>query len=897
MTRLSSLLSRLPETTSIRMVTMGHVLWVCRQENCSAALYQTLLNYGGMQLVADEEQSLWFFFTDDVFLALARLIIWGDFNDLPACIELFPSRLKLDVTGKAGLDVDSALQSQEILVRDHFEVFVHPKSREGKKGMPGIDFESAPGRQGMCPVDWATIKVDARMPYASTQSWFAVIHPLGNPLDKRFQTGWDSMFKRVDGILQNHKMKSIVHENFLMVAVDNLLMLRTFLRDYLECTAKESLDPGAYWPCVCVAADRKNLNFNIDLPKKIGLQWDNLMPDYPYISYRNAYLLGEGFLIKDIKYSGEQASIDSWCNVLSDDKETGRDSIPLLMAGHLTAGDKNDNEGKLCGCFYCGIQSHMANDCPTRVCAPCPPDLWERMGDVDLDEINESFRAIEKTLAQSGNAGFPELLNRPDTTLLTQAVLSNSPLSQLRHVEHYWLTRLHASEDGEELQQDDSPCWKLLKDLATAEKTELSDVEKRLTEATLRHQRDARLRMLQGFLYVEKNDPDRASNYFREAASLTPLPTYQAWNEYLQARLSEETSHYSQAIEQYAQVLRIMPDWQDAVYRGIVCRVKMGFADQVLEQIAKLIREEPLWFNRFLVDPALERGQLQILTFLHGLWDGARQKADDERGAINNLEERLHRWFPDDHPTAMQLDKKFRELTKLCGVKNYMAFLQVSEERKNLEKDLNERIREEVDELREQYKNYLTVLQSIRDEASWFPFPGALREFSAEFNECAGIINRAYASNFNEAESFQTAKGATGTMTKLLRSLKRRLRSLRMVRDATLFVLILSKTFIFLEIIGLALCFIGVPLVIYFGDYLHLGWLQEILGENQWSIQKVLIAIITITSLGMAALRSTLSFEKRREKLLDKAKEQREKSQQARLERIRRQRKTTVEQT
>ena len=115
MARLSSLLSRLPEAKDVRMATMGHVLWVCRQENCSSALYQTLLNYGGMQIGAEEDQSLWFFFTDDVFLALARLTIWGNFNDLPACIELFPCRLQFDSRRMASLDMDSSLQTQEIL--------------------------------------------------------------------------------------------------------------------------------------------------------------------------------------------------------------------------------------------------------------------------------------------------------------------------------------------------------------------------------------------------------------------------------------------------------------------------------------------------------------------------------------------------------------------------------------------------------------------------------------------------------------------------------------------------------------------------------------------------------------------------------------------------------------
>ena len=74
MAQLSQLLSRLPETQDMSMSTMGHVLWVCWHGKLAPAVGQTLLNYGGMLVGEEEEQALWFFFTDDVFLALARLM-------------------------------------------------------------------------------------------------------------------------------------------------------------------------------------------------------------------------------------------------------------------------------------------------------------------------------------------------------------------------------------------------------------------------------------------------------------------------------------------------------------------------------------------------------------------------------------------------------------------------------------------------------------------------------------------------------------------------------------------------------------------------------------------------------------------------------------------------------
>ena len=91
MAQLSQLLARLPEGKDVHMSTMGHVLWVCWHNNLTPAVSQTLLNYGGMLVGEEREQALWFFFTDDVFLALARLMVWGNFNELAVSCLLYTS--------------------------------------------------------------------------------------------------------------------------------------------------------------------------------------------------------------------------------------------------------------------------------------------------------------------------------------------------------------------------------------------------------------------------------------------------------------------------------------------------------------------------------------------------------------------------------------------------------------------------------------------------------------------------------------------------------------------------------------------------------------------------------------------------------------------------------------
>ena len=888
MPQLSQVMSRLPNNIEVHMSTMGHVVWVCWSDNVASAVGQILMTYGGMPVVEDDEQAVWFFFTDDVFLALARLMVWGSFHELPVAVELFPGRLQFGRKGDSNLLMDGVLLAQKVIVPDRLEVWIHPKSREGKNALPGITFQRQPGRQGMAGLDWATMTVDVRMPYTSTQSWFALVHPLGSPLDKNFQDGWEAIFKRIEEILQRHKIKSLLNETFLMISLENLMMLRTFMRDYLQAFSGED---SVRWPCVCVVADRNNLNFNVDLPKKIGLKWDSLAPDFPYLTYRNAYLLGGGFSVRDLRYSGDQASVDNWCNVMLDGDSLTTKTLPLLMPGNLIESTESG-----IGCIYCGLPCHEASQCPTRSCNPSDSSVWEELGEFDLDGINDAFKKIENVLTTKGHAGYLELLDGNDpSSVVMRAVLEITSLGQLRYVPQHWLYRMQEPDPDEEPpQRDDSPSWGFLEKLVNTGIDDLTTLGKKISESMTRYQRDSRLRMVAGFVQIERSNFEQAESFFKEAASLTVSPAMQAWNEFFEARIAEEQGHYPQALEHYSQIQRVMPHWRDIRYRSIVCRVKMGFSEPVLEPLNKLVREDASYFYRALIDPSLERGRLMVLSILHDLSEEARNAAENDRKRLAEMCNRINEWFPEDHPVQLDLGTRLRALHEQVSVDSYLMSLRVMAVRPELERELEEHIAHEVEDLRNRYKYFLDVLQEIRDEASWFPFPGALKEFSQEFNESAGIINRAFACNFKESAAFKAARAETTKLAELLRSLRNRLKSLRMVRDGTLFGLTFLKTLLWVEAVGLLICFVTVPVIYFWGESLHLGWLKNLLGSEPWSVQKVLILIVSLMSTGLAALRSTLVFDSKREKLLAEARRQREEAQQNRLERIRQQRRMAV---
>ncbi len=888
MASFNSLLAKLPKSNESRMSAQGYVLWFCWQHELDPVINQTLQNYGGMFIVADHEQSIWFFFNKDVFLALARLSVWARFNTLSASVELIPGRLYFGVKGENSINLDSSFEQQEMYPGKDFSIYIHPKVLDKDANFPGITFSSISLKQGMTLAEWSTLEADTRLPYTSSQGWYALMRPLGNPLDPAYQDAWPYMQQYLVEVLKQNKLKFLVSNDYMMVSIDSLLILRTWLKDVLSMGADVKLNkPEHVWPYLTVVVDRKGLNFNNDLYKKVGLQWDKLSPDSPYMSYRTAYLLGEAFVVHDIRFSNAQNDMDAWCMVALDETVSSSPSIQILMPGQLISGENN------C-CFFCGINTHKSMDCPTLAFSCKEVEEAQSTAELDLDEINKAFRNIENTISSKGNESYTTLLQNDSvgnmSGPLLQAIFDINYFSQLRALPYMWLTKgrdLTKGREAEELVRDDHLVWEYFDKFRKASPTDVGALIKEVLEVINRNLRDMRLRSLLGFMYVYINDLPKAHAAFKEAATLTALPALQAWGEYLQARSFEIQEQYMDAISQYNQILRVMPQWKDLIYRRVVCKVKMGFVEQEIGNITKLVTDDPTYLNRFLMDPELGRGQLIILTSLYPLWKDTELRAETEVKKLEVTAETVRTWFPAEHPNRALLSEKVQELQRIGAIKNYMSFLHVIKMRPFVDKEIEEFIQRQIEIMQERYKIYLNEIQSIRDEAAWFPFPKLLRDFSREFNEGASILNWAFSTNFHEAENFQRAQESKTQVEEILQSLKRRLKILRAMRDGTLFTMTFGKTFLWIEGIGLLLCILGIPGIVLFGDSIGLGWLKNLLASQQWEIQKVLVGIVTVVSFGLAMLRSTITFEKQRDNYLEKAKEQRERMQEERLERIR----------
>ena len=849
----------------------GLVVWLTWRGTLNPSVLQTIQEYGGLGLTQDEQQGLWFFFQIDGFLSLARLQLWAKLQAMPLTVVVMKGVLAFGENQARQLRLEPELLNQTQEVPLAFNVWIHEHAAPLGQGLPGLNFEEDAQPEGLAQSKWHKLTADSRLPYQSSMGWYCVLKPLGNPLEKGFQLGWREFFNELETILSRQKFKYTLHNNFLLFPLDNLRLLRTWGTEFFNLIArlKESDDERAkYWPCVMVVVDKRGLNFNNELPDKIPLDWDQLMPDFPVMTMRNGYLMGSEFMVHEVRFAAGAGTMDDWCSVsplLEDGDNVG--IVPVDIAVSLVS-------GKHVQCFYCGLRSHKPAQCPSRQLREWSPESWKTLAAMDFATMNAAFKDINAQMTASGDDGLLNLLLAQEGNAydLARAVFEiNSPV-QHNSMRRVWLS---ASRDpgagfGRPNPQDDNPIWRALDNLPTGE---LIPLEKEVLAIGQRSLRDYRVKVLNGFLALDREDPLRASALWKEAEVLCHTPLQLSHLHFLQARLTEICGKYENAGLMYSAILSMTPDWIEPIYRHIVCLVKMGFADEALPRLLTLIERDPNMFNRILIDPEVERGRVQILGGLYGLWLETKEQAANEIQSLGHLRMELNTWFTPEHPFAIKAFERIDNLMAISGVVNFVPYQRLIRSRIVLEKSMQDEISLEARDLRTKFKSFAQRLNRVTEEAAWFPFPRLLVEFNRSHNKVSQSLNWALTANLQVAENFNKAQKISEQQGEVLGKLESKIKFLKIIRDSTLFTFITGKAFLWMEVIALIVIFAGLPLFLYYGEKANWPFVSQLMYQDKWEMQKVLVLFTSFIALAISALRTAAVFEKRRDKLLQKGKE------------------------
>ena len=873
MANLDSLRSLLPVVGDVQVQADGYALWMMWHGEANPVVLQTLEDYGGVKVAEESRQSLWFFFSVDALLATARIGVWARFNSLALGLQIFPSRLAVNLSGGKTLIFDESIWRQNVLPPTEFQVWAHLSMKPVIDAALGLSM--APEKAIPAGLDkeiWSGVEIDPRLPYQSSLNWYGVLRPVGNPLDKAFQSGWREFFGQLEALLQRNKFRFTMSEFFLMFPLDSLRQAKNWTRDFLNLIARlKEGSPDFYWPCVMAIVDRKGLNLNDELPKKCNVEWEHLIPDYPHMTMRTALMLGDEFSVHEVRFAPSRQSPDDWASVsLKGESGSSSGSLPQLAPINLVL-------GKFPHCFYCGQHSHASADCPSRELDAQDANTWSQVAQFDFSVMRAAVGKIDNAIGALADEEarksyiVSELKESGDSGIMLRAFFDIVWPVQHRSINFFWRARnKDLRKAGKDLaQMDNHPIWLALESFRQRDNREL---ERELQTLSLRFPKDFRIMSLRGFLAMEHGDLEKAEAFWKEAEMYSAYPVVQAWHVFLQARALEFQGKFMQAVLLYEQVSRVCPTWHDAEYRKAVCQIKSGFPDPALITLIALVEKNGHFFNKILIDPELERGHIQVLSALYGLWAGMEARAKDEEVNLGRMRNDLSAWFMPGHPFAEQITERIHRLLQVTSVKNYVAFQTLVVGRAQLERDIQGFVLQEARTFKSRFRQFAERLKTIHEESAWFPFPRALVEFNKSYNQGVANMNWAMTANFHSPDVFRKAQMLVEQEAERVKQLEGKLKFLRMVRDSTLFVLSVAESFFWMEVAGILIIFVVLPLFILYGDKLGFENVVNAIGKDSWQVQKALFLVVTVIAIGIAGLRTIFRFERIREKTLAKAK-------------------------
>lgn len=865
MLSLYTLTDKFPEVSDTRMTGMGFGVWIIWKDELSSAVPRTLNEFGGIKLAEAPNQAFWFFFNNQVFPAMARLYLWSELNPLALFVQVIQAKLIIGSNLEISASVSQELAQQYISAPNDFEVWVHSRFQGHIMNFPGLSVKESAPLGGMAKNLWTRLHVDTSSKYsfAPNLSWIFFIKPENRRI-ANFKSRWKKFTERILKIQERLKANyKVTDTDFILVELNGLDQMRAWCREVLSFLAKhkDSKD-DEYWPCVMAAAEKKEgMPLADDLPSRIGPDWNALTEGELYIPFRSGLLMGPEFIVRDAAVGMVHEEVTDYFRLtLVETAQTSYEgSLEICLPKNFVSGSKNH-------CFYCGLKNHDPLECPSRQIMNLTPGIWDQVAKLSVQQMDKALREVDSSLAGKNVLdGLTNLLHgTKPPQLMTQALFDH--MSGFQHRMMRVAIRTKARDYPQALknlaEMADDPVWSALENLRH---NNYDHVQKVLNQAGQKSSRDCRVPALRALLRLEQGDLKGAREAFRIAKSLAATPFQMSYTSFLDARLYEIQENYERALSMYNQALSHSPEWWDIKYREAVCLAKMSYSEQALSAIDELISKDWHYFNRSILDPELVPIREHLLTMLWPEIRKSERYAKMEKRNLNKAGEKLNTWYDQNSSIYKEISSRIENLDQASEVDNFVAYNQMIRGVRNLERDLQKKIENDIEHANRKIKGFRDRIESLRKEVSWFPFPRLLRGFNKDYNFCAARLKRTGGKVQNPAE-LKMMQSSIEEIEERLDRMEKRLLSIKTLRNASLFVLILSKRFLILETIGIILSLLVVVPGLFFAQQIGLPWIDVSTIGSKWQFQKGVMLIITLFALGISSVWAAASFERMKSK-------------------------------
>lgn len=868
---LAGLLKSLPSVSSPRLILSGFGTWIVWDKQANTTIYQTLLRFGGQKIIEQQQQSLWFFQNSQVFPALARLQIWAQIHPEPVTIQVLPAKIILGETVRElSISLLQPLTEQKTGPGQTFQVWVHPDLAKQASAFPGLSVQEAPLPFGMAPVAWHLFQADPNFSLDAELNWLFFVKPMqdsGGVPNENFYQRWKQLYLSLKSILDRLGIRYIYQENLLFFKIEGLSLLATWCREILKTISHaKSENQKAYCPCLFMGINQNGLAFTDELPKKVTLNWNRLAPDMPHIPLSAALLLRNEFDIIFLDSAGT-LSLESPCQITlaASPAEPEKHALIFPTSTALSSGNKNQ-------CFYCGLKNHAPPECPSRHLFNWDPGIWDKISMLDFKDMAQAVKALDKRMEGVSLAAVPDfLLAEAPENIFARAVFEINTPVQHRMLRLVWRSKGKDLPNG--LRQLSPPegdfIWAALENFRSGN---ASHAERMMQQAILRTPKNYQPHVLLGFIALEAGNAHKAEIHWNEAQRLCYTPLQHAYLLFLKGRLKEIQNAYDQAHGLYREAQGSCPKWLEPRYRQAVCMAKKGFLDQAWSIFSGLLAEEAHIFNRLLIDTELDLGRPFLLASLAGPWNVARQSAHKEQTEVEELSKTIDMWFEPEDAFYRDTMERLNHLKKEGPVDNYVSFTKVIQVVHRLRKKTEQEIAEAVANTKILIHNNIEKLRLIQEEIAGFPFPSIIRRITGDINKCVRLLQSIIKTDLHTGEKYKHARRELREAETILKRLHSRLRSIKIMRDGSLFFLFLGKNFLWMALIGLIASAVLVPVLLHSLQKANVAWAIEWTTSQRWQVQRAVSTIIIIVSGSIATIWTSLRFEKQKQKYFAKVK-------------------------
>lgn len=866
MTCIESLLAKTTKTVQPRLLCNGFACWLAYAQPLSASFFQSLADVGGWPLAQENTQTLWFFPSHEFLLGLGRLHNWARLHPMASAITVFEASLVVDEKLEQSLKVKADLQRLCVEFPKRLVVRVSPRLRELGRALTGLAFKHVQNPDGLIG-EWFELESSDQVTVAYSMNWLWVIRPEGSRQDRVFTKGWRAYFERLDAIFSQHKISYLQAEDMNLVL--RVTTPRTMARLVTEILSMIEDKETSCWPCKYLAVEMGDQSFSPDFPAKVRYILDSLEHNALNLPLSTIFQLADPRIVPvDTRASMDNTKITDLFQVRFNSGQGGRrrGSLNIFLPSSLVSGAESP-------CFYCGLRSHSARKCPTRMLQPGNVHVTDmsRFARVDLAALPGILAELEKALAPDVLRGLSSLMGEKGAQAqVIRAVLEVNAVCQLRTMALVWRAKGKEWPRGvEELRaQGDETLWEALEAVRSGNQDRAME---KLDQFVIKSPKNYQPRVLLGFMAVERDELKRAAGFWEEAEGLAYTGLQRSYIQLLQGRLREVVGDFSEAIRLYGRAFRESPGFTQARYRQAVCLIKSGYLNEAQALIRDLIRDEPDCFSSILLDPELEGGRSLLLTELWDIWDDARTKAGEVIGAVEHLPDLLSKWLPADHDAYQMFHERIQELNTYAGVNNYASMARLLRGAIVIRADIQARVKKDIQELSARRSAIRDRLKAIQREASWFPFPSMMSSFNRLFNSCGENLNLISHLDLYVPEKFRQGHEAMRDAERNLAVLEKKLLLLQGVRNGILFLLLSGKYLLVFEIVAMIMAGV-VSLAAYYlaPDSAVLG---RDLRQDRWLILNISLIIFSFLAFVATAVRAASRFEAFKNEILDKGEE------------------------